>query len=79
MSRITVRRRTVVVKLTTRGLGEREDARLDWIAQRVQEIFDLAGLFSNRVQRTGITRHVSTRSSKLVLVAEVVSSCSSDL
>ena len=67
------------MKLTTRGLGEREDARLDWIAQRVQEIFDLAGLFSNRVQRTGIVRHFSTWSSKLVLVAEVVSSCSSDL
>jgi hypothetical protein len=59
-----------------RGL---EDVRLDGIAQRIQEVLDLAGLLPDRIERAGIVGHVCARSTKGVLIREVVTGCPSDL
>jgi hypothetical protein len=54
--------------------------RLDWIAQSVQEVFDLAGLFPDRVKGTWIAIHLSSAGrSKRVMVRQVITRCPADL
>jgi hypothetical protein len=59
-----------------RGL---EDIRLDGIAQRIQEILDLAGLLPDGIEGTWIVGHVCARPAKRVLIRDVVTGSPSDL
>lgn len=65
--------------VNTRGRRGLEDIRLDGIAQRIQEIFNLAGLLPDGIEGTGIVGHVCAGRAESVLVREVVTGCPSDL
>ena len=54
--------------------------RLHGVCQRVQPVFDLAGLLTNRVKRAGVAGGIcATGPAKRVLVAEVVARGATDL
>lgn len=54
--------------------------RLDWIAQSVKEVFDLAGLLPDRVKGTWIAIHISSAGrAKRVMIRQVITCCSADL
>jgi hypothetical protein len=56
------------------------DIRLYWVAQSIQEIFDLARLFPDRIERTRVIVGISTaRTSKWSLASQVIASCASNL
>lgn len=59
-----------------RGL---ENIRLDGLAERVQEVLDLAGLLPDGVERAWVVGHVLARRAEAVLIREVVAGGPSDL